>query len=154
MVEVLCSRCGVTKGETTPPHLPEGWEGWTREPVCPNCQLAEWHPRCTSVRAESGYGQRVDLEALERGESTTLVVDDVPVVLRSTADLESFAREIAWCDHVDLSVSVTDGDDDWPTEWVCSECGGTTFQWVHADYQASGLKGTSFGASVEEPDDE
>jgi len=62
-------------------------------------------------------------------------------VVRSFADLKSFGKgAIAYCDFIDLSVSVTDGDDDWPTEWLCSEGGGSRFEWVHADYNGSGLK--------------
>jgi len=148
-MKVRCLRCG-RDGEASPPVPPDGWEGSISEPICPGCQSAEWHPHCTSVRAESGYGQRIDLEALARGESTTVDVDGVPVVLRSTSDAQSL--DAAWCDYIDLSIARTDGDADWLTEWRCDACGGTGFEWVHADYMQSGLGGTSFDLRVEEDD--
>ena len=134
-MKITCTRCR-REAEANPPMLPEGWEGSIHEAVCPGCQSAVWHPHCTSIRAESGYGERVDLEALDRGESTTVTVDGMPILLRTRAEAETLG--VAWCDYIDLAVSRTDGDDDWPTDWRCTECGGTAFEWVHPDYQGSG----------------
>lgn len=105
------------------------------EAVCPGCQLAVWHPYCTSVRAEDGHGERIDVTALERGERVvvhagTLDGEDVPVVLSSTSDLEVLG--VGWCGRVDLSVSWVD-DAEWPKGWRCPDCGGTDFEGVHAD---------------------
>src|SRR4051812_4974295 len=67
--------------------VPDEWEGTFHEPVCPGCQLAEWHPHCTSVRWDAGYGERVDLEKLKRSEPVTIqTMDGVPIVLRSLED--------------------------------------------------------------------
>ncbi len=145
-MKVACSRCGREE-ETTPDlHLPLNWEG--PPAVCPGCQFAEWHPHCTSVRADFGYGERIDIEALERGEATVVESDGVSVALRSFADVE--AMGVGWCDHIDLTISHVDDGGAWPETWTCPECAGTTFEWVHGDYQGSGLKGTTFGVELDE----
>jgi len=149
-VQVTCTRCART-ADAQPPGLPDDWEGSVNDAVCPGCQYAEWHPRCTSVRAEHGYGERIDVEALKRGEPTTVNVNGLPVLLRSTSELEPLG--VGWCDYIDLSVAFLDPSDDWPQEWRCPECGGTTFEGVHADYQASGLKGAGFNGTVEGDED-
>jgi hypothetical protein len=147
-MEVTCTRCGVQRAPATISesgrlHLPEGWEGtvkaspdvqgnWFGEAHCPGCQLAEHHPRCMSVRSDFGYGGRVDLEALDRGEQVTFTnQDDDVVTARSPDDID--LTELGYCDHFDLSINWFEGDD-WPKDWRCPECGGTEFEFVHRDY--------------------
>lgn len=76
--------------------------------MCPGCQYAEWHPRCTSVVTsevdDEGKRERVDLAGMPREES----------------DLSTVTR----CGYVDLSVAWID-DADWPHGWTCPDCGGT-----------------------------
>lgn len=146
---IACSRCG-RKDEMNGAFLPDGWEGSALEAVCAGCQYAEWHPHCTSVRVEAGYGDRLDVEALERGEAVTVNIDETPVVIRSVEDLSGLGTgEIGWCDYIDLGISWID-DADFPSSWTCPECGGTTFEGVHRDYMASNLKGASFSPEVAE----
>lgn len=100
---ITCIRCGK-ESMTRRGHLPheydaEGeivfptWTGSVDEAICPGCQYAEMHPHCTSIRAESGYGERIDFAALTRGERVvvqtgTLDGDDVP----RRADVDERAR--------------------------------------------------------------
>jgi hypothetical protein len=133
----LCSRC---MREPSPAErcdtwgIPEGWEGSASQLVCPGCQPAAWHPRCTSLRADSGYGDRVDLAALESGESLVVTIDEVPVRIASLSDLTTFdVGTFGWCDFIDWSVSWVE-DEDFPEEWSCPKCGGTEFEGVH-DYR-------------------
>lgn len=145
---VVCERC-AKEGRTMSPGPPKGWEGTISKAVCPNCQYAEWHPHCTSVRAECGYGERIDIAALaapEAGQSITIMDHDVPVIVRSFDELHALG--VGYCDYIDPSVSWVD-DDDWPKQWTCPECGGSEFEGVHRDYQQSGLKGTSFDVDTE-----
>lgn len=158
-IPIHCERCG-RKATTKNGHLPAkrdadgevewAWEGSVSGAVCPGCQYAEWHPHCTSVRAESGYGERIDFAALRRGEQVIIRIDDMPVVLRSADELDW--NDVAYCDYIDPSVSWIDHAD-WPEQWTCPECGGTDFEGVHRDYQASGLKGAAFTADVNEIDE-
>lgn len=152
--KVLCSRCGRTPRDDEPliHNLPQDWEG--PPPVCPGCQYAEWHPHCTSVRVEAGYGDRIDIDALERGESITVEIAGTPVVFSTMSDLRALqVGEIAYCDYVDLTISWTD-DDEWPKTWKCPSCGGSKFEGVHRNYGGSGLKGTSFSVELEEVEDD
>ena len=177
MTTVRCSRC-QREGEIIPDAVqgpgglwamfPEGWtgsisrEGIANDAICSGCQLAEWHPHCTSLRTgECGDGERVDIEALKRGKSFVVqseahmieadtdeaetdegvrvgvVIDSVPVVVRSLDDLGQIG--VNQCGYVDLTVSWTDedypnGTDDIPEGWWrCPQCGGTDFDGVHAD---------------------
>lgn len=153
---ITCFRCGRAPRDDEPlipppVNMPAAWEG--PPAVCPGCQYAEWHPHCTSVRVESGYGARLDLEAIARGETVTVEVDGAPVVFRSLDDVKALPEgEIGRCEYIDLDVSWID-DADPPAEWRCPECGGTQFEGVHRDYQAAGLKYTSFATEIEEDDD-
>jgi hypothetical protein len=152
--ELRCSRCGRVPREDEPlvRDLPKEWEGHKFDAVCPGCQYAEWHPHCTAVRVESGYGERLDLEALERGEAVTVTIHGDPVVFRSSSDLTALpVGALGWCDYIDLSVSWID-DADEPKEWRCASCGGTSFEGVHRDYPASDLKGAAFNAELREED--
>lgn len=108
--------------------VPDGWEGAVHNAVCPGCQIAGWHPLCTSLVDRDG--QRVDVEAIPREEW------DRNTVFR--------------CEYLDLSVSWIE-DDDWPDPWQCPECGGTSFEGVHRDYPRSGLSGAAF--EVQESDE-
>ena len=108
------------------------WEGHDREPVCPSCQLAHWHPHCTSL-VDVG-GERVDLAVIPREEW----------------DPNSVFR----CEYIDLTRGYLE-EDDWPETWTCPSCGGTEFEFVHADYMPSGLQPSSFElrlADLEAPD--
>jgi hypothetical protein len=92
------------------------------------------------------------MEALERGESVTVTIDGDLVILRSLEDLKALGEgEIGWCDYLDREHAYVD-EADFPTEWTCPECGGTTFEFIHADYPASNLKGTTFRTETEEDD--
>lgn len=71
-------------------------------------------------------------------------------MLTSTSELEGLG--VGWCDYIDLSMAWIE-DADWPKEWTCPECGGTDFEGVSRDYQASGLKGAAFTVDVEESDE-
>ena len=133
-MKVTCVRCGrEAEVPDLPTHVatpPEGWEGTIFEPVCPGCQFAEWHPHCTSL---------IDLD----GERLNLAV-----IPREEVDWNRVTR----CEYIDLTIAVVDGDD-WPDTWQCPKCGGTDFEWVHADYMPSGLQPGSFEADAEEIDD-
>lgn len=147
---IQCARCGRENeiqilGTVAAP--PEGWEGSIFDAICPGCQFIEWHPHCTSLRAEHGYGDRIDTAALERGESITVKdVDDDLVVVRSFSDLEILG--VGRCEYIDYDVRWID-DAGWPKAWTCSQCGGTEFEGVHPDYTQSGLKGSSFSTDAE-----
>jgi hypothetical protein len=144
---VACVRCGRVAELPAPGVVPpEGWEGTAAAAVCPGCQYVEWHPHCTSLRSDYGYGGRVDVEALARGESVTYQDQDGDTLIaRSLHDVRG---ELAYCDYIDTSIAWTD-DADFPASWTCPKCGGITFEGVHRDYMQSGLKG-SFSADVEE----
>jgi predicted nucleic-acid-binding Zn-ribbon protein len=143
--------------------LPVGWEGTITfpkdgepsvglGPVCPNCQYAEWHPHCTSTRADFGYGERIDTETLQRDGQLVVVGDDgIPVIVRSLEDLQELG--VGWCDYIDLAVSWIE-DDDEPKVWTCSKCGGTEFEGVHRDYRQSGLQGASFTTEIDGAEEE
>jgi len=128
---ISCSRCGREAATTDrPTKLPEGWTGSLYDPVCAGCELVGWHPHCTSpVDAD---GQRVDIASIPPEEW------DSSLVMR--------------CEYIDLNVSWVD-EADWPKKWRCSECGGTEFEGVHRDYQASGLGGASFTVELKEDSD-
>lgn len=91
--------------------------------------MSRWHPHCTALRVEAGYGARVDLSALDRGEPLTIHIDGVPVFLRSRDDLKAFdVGELSWCGYVDLDVSWTDEEP--APEWRCPSCGSTQFEGI------------------------
>jgi hypothetical protein len=130
------------------------------DPFCGGCQLHAWHPHCRALRAEFGYSQRIDVEALRRDGSTTVEADDgekVPVLLRSWDDLREV--DAGYCDCVDLSVTWTDeehpnGTGDMAAGWrTCPECGGADFEGVHGDYVPSGFKRTMFEVGLATDDD-
>jgi hypothetical protein len=135
---IACSRCGRASRADEPllpvVNLPDAWQG--PPPVCPGCQFTEWHPRCTSLRSNSGHGDRVDLETLRRGESIVLSVDGVAVRIATLDELRELPqRALGWCDYIDLAVSWLDVSDP-PQQWCCPRCGGTGFEGVHRDYYA------------------
>lgn len=119
-----CSRCQRTDSRPLPgpTAIPDGWEGSHLEPVCPGCQLAAWHPHCTSV--VDFHGERVDVAAIPRKEW------GVGLLMH--------------CGYLDTSVSYY--SDELPDAWACPDCGGTEFELVHADYQQSGLRPGGFRA--------
>ena len=120
-----CVRCGATAERQQPNLIPDGWDGTIRAGVCPNCQLAEWHPHCTSLvtiiptDGSIPPGQRVDRTV------------DWP---REEWDLIELER----CDYIDPTIAVTYADENRPTDWRCPRCGGTSFEWVQADYPHAG----------------
>ena len=134
-----CSRCA--KSDPRPfeklcfPEVPAGqsWEGTPNDAVCPGCQLAELHPHCTSV---------VDISDRERV--------DFSVMPREEIDF----NRLVYCEHIDLTRCYLLHGDDWPDEWTCPECGGTEFDLVRADYQASGLQPGTLSGEIELPDDD
>ena len=56
---------------------------------------------------------------------------------------EEWIGELSKCDYVDLTVSWVE-DADYPSEWTCMLCGGSTFEGVHRDYPRSGLHPGNF----------
>ena len=141
---VTCVRCrkeGEARGEGNTALVPEGWEGTIKEPVCPGCQLAEWHPLCESVVDEDGrrVGARVGYEFVYESW-----IEAMPPEERSGSE-----GDWRWCEHLDLSLSYLDPATA-PAEWTCAECGGHAFVLVHADYPRSGMRGSAFTAEVEE----
>lgn len=125
-----CSRC--QRIDERPFHeltqVEPYWEGAESEAVCPNCQLVLWHPHCMSpVDAD---GERVDLAAIPRDEWDE--------------------NSIFYCEYIDLTRGYAE-DEEWPQSWTCPRCGGTDFEFVHADYPPSGFRPGSFELAMEEP---
>jgi hypothetical protein len=86
------------------------------------------YPRCTSLRSDFGRGGRVDYGGLSPGEFSYLAADGDPFTGPRVEDL-------AVCGFVDLSVLWLD-DEEPPTDWHCTECGGTEFEGVHQSAEA------------------
>jgi len=135
-IEITCSRCGKPADSDQTQGWPWGWEGTASEAVCPDCQFCTWHPHCLSLVDREG--KRVD---------PSIDWASMPPAER---DYSGLSR----CEHIDLSVPVLDVERDWPERWTCPRCGGTEFELVHRDYEASGLAGAGFVAELTEPDDE
>ena len=74
----------------------------------PGCELADWHPHCTSVVDKDG--SLVDIAVFPRDEWVGLVV---------------------WCGYLDLSLTVPPEGE--RLHWRCPQCGGTEYELVHAD---------------------
>lgn len=158
MTTTTCSRCGRVAdgalddlifyddaGNLDPVRT---WTGSQNEAVCPGCQLTTWHPHCTSVRADQGYGERVDVDALARGEQVTF--HDSDGVLLTARSFDDVRDMLGWCDYIDQSLSFLSDEIPESLEWQCPECGGTSYEFVQPDYQQSGLRGTSFRTEIDE----
>jgi ribosomal protein L37E len=144
--QIRCSRCGKegeTRGTGNTALVPHGWEGSPSEPVCPGCQLAEWHPLCQSLLNEEGA--RVAAQTFEG----KIVLE--PAIAAMPQE-EVTASEWDWCEYLDLSLAYLDPAQA-PTEWTCPRCGGQVFILVHADYPLSNLRGTTFTAEIEKDED-
>jgi hypothetical protein len=123
---------------------PRGWEGTVNTAVCPGCQLAEWHPHCTSWLDDYGHGKRVAWRD-EGGDD--VISSEIAAMPSEEWDTESWAP----CDYIDHTISWID-EADWPKQWRCPECGGTAFEGVHGDYPMSGLKGARFSVELGDAD--
>ena len=130
-----CSRCRrkealVEGGGARPLLLPDGWEGsiaqdgTSFDALCLGCRRAAWHPLCTSIRADHGLGERVDLAALIRASELEPI--RVPWFSRLVQS------GVAPCGFVDGSVAWWESTLR-PAGWCCPECGGAHFTGVHAD---------------------
>jgi hypothetical protein len=146
-VTITCVRCGRDGDTANPGLVPDGWEGSILDAVCPGCQLSSWNPHCTSVLDREGV--RV---AWTDADGNPVVSPAISAMPRE----EWATRSWTHCDYVDSEVVRLNEDPAWekspdPLKWTCPRCGGTSFEWVHADYPASGLQPGSF--TVEADDD-
>jgi hypothetical protein len=101
-----CSRC--QRVDERP--FAHDWSDSAAGPVCPDCELAAWHPHCLSLVDSDGH--RVDT---------------------STIPADEWQGVVDRCDFIDESVIGFNVEAP-PTEWVCPKCGGTEFELVHPDY--------------------
>jgi hypothetical protein len=141
-----CERCGKTAPTRFDGKLPpEGWEGTVSTGVCPGCQLVEWHPHCMALldwETDKVVNPRVDWAGMPAEE----------------LDWNS----VRFCEHIELSIAHIDDGSEWPLEWTCPRCGthhtqqdskpieeGGNWDWVHRDYQQSGLEWAGFDVDIE-----